>query len=284
MTTGIAYYDLSRSPPTYDFLSFLIGAEMDRLGAGWDDFEVHVLPGPKDGFRADNLPPFAAHERERMLRGIVMAMPILMPTCGGIIRHAERSQAVPGSIGWGQGRYGFARKVQAARRDIYPLRPLLGFRTPKAPYATITLRECQWWPSRNSTIGQWLAVADGLKARGITPVFIRDTSRAEIPVNGFPTDGNAAADLHTRAAFYANAVMNLFVNNGPAWLSWFMAAPTLICKMVSADAPAVSPGFFEAAGLKPGENMPNARPRQRLLWTDDRCELILAAFDEMMAA
>lgn len=278
----VIYYDLARSPPTYDFVSFLVGAEMDRIKAGWPDFEIIVLPGPADGFRKDNYAPFGAAAREAMLASVVMPMPILLPTCRGVVRLRERPAPAPQSIGYHDGRYGFERKVAAAKAGIYPLRALQGYRLPKVPYATITLRECEHWPTRNSNIDEWTLVADGLVDRGITPIFIRDTARCTEAVPGYLTHGLAAVDLHTRAAFYAGAVMNFFVNNGPAWLSWFMGAPTLISKMCSPGAPVVNVDFFRACGLEPGSDLPNARPRQRILWEDDRSDLVLDCFDELI--
>src|SRR4051794_12305668 len=56
MKPGTAYYDLSVSPPTFNAFDFLLAAELWRLEQGLDGLDVRVLPGPVEGFRADQLP------------------------------------------------------------------------------------------------------------------------------------------------------------------------------------------------------------------------------------
>ena len=279
-------YDLARSPPTFDFVSFLVGAEMARLDAGAGRIELHIAPGPNHGFRADTLPPPDPAHRRRLLAAIVEPMAHLLPSVAGVIVHSGRPDLPPGTYGLNRGRYGFPVKVAAAARGLYPLRAApagMALPCPAADCITITLRECEWWPTRNSDLAQWLVVAAGLRARGFVPVFVRDTAMADVPIPGQLTWPAASHNLYCRARLYADAALNLFVNNGPAWLSWFMGAPTLIAKMISAEAPAVSAEFFAGCGLRPGFDLPNARPRQRIVWTDDRADPVLAAVDAVLA-
>src|SRR6185369_13830176 len=108
-------YDLARCPPTYDFVSALLGFEMKRREHQAKSLSVHVLPGPEAGFRRDNLPPFGAEAREAMLRGIVLPMGIFLADCT-IERHAKRiAPMAPSGIGRSSASYGFHLKVEAAR-------------------------------------------------------------------------------------------------------------------------------------------------------------------------
>src|SRR5262249_31970934 len=64
---------------------------------------------------------------------------------------------------------------------------------------TITLRECDYWPHRNSNIFEWLKFAHWLRhARGERVVFIRDTRFANSPVDDWETCRAAASDLELR--------------------------------------------------------------------------------------
>lgn len=280
MSNGIAYYDLSVSPPTYDFISFLLGAELWRLRMNLTALDIRILAGPEQGFRRDNLPPFTAAERRAMLENIVLPAAWLLPSVASIAECEDVAPAQP-SIGWRDPRYGLHVMVAAAAKNCYPLQAR---RTACAagPYATITLREATYWPERNSTIGQWLAVASALERRKIQPIFVRDTARAGDQVGFFATDVRASRDVSWRAALYAEAALNLFVGNGPAWVSWFMGAPTLICKLVSRESPSQSASTFVGAGLKPGTQPANARARQLLLWEDDRSDKIVPAVDQLL--
>lgn len=287
MTVLPVCYDLARSPPTYDFVSFLVGAEQARLAGGHDALDVHILPGPADGFRADRLPPQDPAHRRALLAGVVEPMARLLPSVRTVITHGSRPATPPGDYGWCKARYGFPLKVEAARLGIYPFQaPPMDLSLPVpagARYVTITLRECPWWPTRNSNIAEWLVIAIHLERRGLTPIFVRDTAASCDMPPPWITWPAASLNLYCRARLYADATLNLFVNNGPAWLAWFMGAPALICKMTSEGAPCVSQEFFASAGLQPGSNMPNARPRQRLLWADDQADVVLAAVDELLA-
>lgn len=278
-----ACYDLACSPPTYDFVSFLVGAELERIDRGADTIAVHVLPGPAEGFRQDKLPPFNLDERRRMRDEIVLPMAKLLPSCEWVRLADDRENPPAPSFGWGQVRYGFGTMMRAARNNCYPLRaPSNAPRLALRRYVTITLRECDYWPSRNSNVEEWIAVAAGLQKRGFTPIMVRDTARAHELIDGIANSPQAAQDISFRASLYAHAEMNLFVNNGPAWMCLFLGAPTLITKMASADAPVVSPQFFAAHGLPPDSEWPNAKPRQRIAWIEDNRADILREFDKVM--
>lgn len=277
----LAAFDHACSPPTYDFVSFLVGLEMERMARGDDTVQIGILPGPMGGFRADNLPPFSLDERVAMRDRIVVPMARLLPSCSECVVCTDRNWPPPGSYGYGQQRYGFHMKMEAARANVYPLRcpePV----SRMEDYITITLREASYWPTRNSNVTEWIKVAQQLMRQGHQIVVVRDTAKADESLPGIETAPRASHALPARARLYAGARLNLFINNGPAWLCWFMGLPTLICKMTSPEAPVVHDQFFASYGLPRGAQMPNARPRQRILWSDDDHRPILDAVEEMI--
>lgn len=283
---GVAFYDLAVSPPTWDFLSFLLTAERWRLRHGLDGIEVRVISGPAGGFRNDTLPPHTTIERERMRDGIVLPLARMLPSCvaSGMIGRADAVAERRPAIGLATPMYGLHLAVQAAREGCFPLLPPpWPLRDGPAPFVTITLRECSYWPGRNSDLAQWLMVAEAIEARGFEVIVIRDTALADEPVPGFRTDPQASRDLVRRATLYAAAAQNLFVNNGPAALPLSMGAPFLTCKILSPDGPCTNASHMAGGGLPPGSQWPNSRPDQRLLWEDDRADAIIGAFDALMA-
>ncbi len=64
---------------TYDFLSFLCAAEHVRLENRLRDISLIFQPGPKDGFRDDNLPP-DSETRRSMLWRICVGAGRLLPS------------------------------------------------------------------------------------------------------------------------------------------------------------------------------------------------------------
>ena len=81
---------------------------------------------------------------------------------------------------------------------------------------TITLRESVYQPDRNSAVAEWLKVADWLTNIGHRVVIVRDTARADEPIDGYETFAQASRDLDVRVALYYVARMNLLRDNGPS--------------------------------------------------------------------
>lgn len=275
-----AYYDLSTSPPTYDFVSFLLAAEMTRLQGNHDSLRIRILPGPVDGFRTSTLPPKCPHARRRMLQAIVAPLAQLLPSCVDCSSQDHRGKVPGDSIGYGTKMYGVKRLLEAAHANVYPLRAL--GTPPQGDYVTITLREASYWPSRNSNVGEWLKVADYLRRQGREVIFVRDTERADEPLNDHETAPRASVDLLHRAHLYAGAALNLFTNNGPAWMCLFMQAPCAVFKMIAPGAPMASAAVFTKVGLPPGSQWPNAAPDQFISWAMDDAQEIIPVVDRLL--
>lgn len=281
MSTLTVCYDLKHCPPTYDFVGFLVSAEHERIKRGYDKVAISFIPGLKGGFRDDQYWPYTVAEREEMLARVVIPMAHLLPSLAFTSRHTERSKPQGDALWFDGRRYGTDVMVWLMHSDVFPLRAKPLSLHPKSPYVTITLREADHWPTRNSNLEEWLKVGEYLREKGFTPVFVRDATKAEEKLK-FLTHAGAAVSLDTRASLYAGAHANLFVNNGPAWMCLFMGLPTLICKLIAPDAPCTDPGYWEHCRLPVGSQIPNAKEKQKLLWTDDNADDIIGAVEEIL--
>ena len=294
MSAGRAYYDLARNPPSFNFVDFLLVSERWRIAQGFDALEFVVLPGPHEGFRQDRLPPAGGAERRRWFENIVMPMPLLLPSCG----KPARLDATATGPGFARGQYliGFKSLVESARANCYPLvappELVAQAKSKYGCYATITQRDVAWWPLRRPQLDEWRKVADALTGNGITVVLIPEGTKADELVPGFLTDPKAGRNSVARAALYAGAVMNFGIPCGPMWMAWFMGAPCLIARM-SDERPDTIDGRtlhssptrtagLRANGLTPGQSLPNARPRQLIMWADDTAANVLPAFEQLM--
>ena len=280
--TLVAAYDLGKAPPTYDFLSFLAHAEMDRVRRGKARLSLVLRPGPKHGFRDDKLPPDT--ENRRWMRDH-----IVVPAARLVAASWVNDSAA----------------VRTARHYPYLLRGVVDAvrAGAAAPVLTpsnlarvavdrwrrgrclivVTLREADYWPARNSRIDQWRqAIEPLLLDDRYAPVVVRDTAKAFEPFGRLPTFPAACFDLDIRAALYEAAHLNLAVNNGPCHLMYFN--PTcryLVFKQLVDDAPCTNPGWWRTRiGLEIGEQYPWAGAHQRLAWRDDDAASIRR---EMMA-
>jgi hypothetical protein len=286
--TGTAYYDLAKNPPSFNFVDFLLVAESWCIskGVGPGNLTVAVLPGPRDGFRNDALPPYGKEERTRWLENIVLPMPILLPSCG---RPAILGDVPPERQFFGRGEYpiGLRTLTKIARQGIYPFRAppdLIAAARAKygAKYVTITERNTGWWVERTTNLNEWRVVARELERTGYRVVLIPDGTKADREIEGFETDPEAGCKVLPRAALYAGAAMNFGIPSGPMWLAWFMGVPVIMCKMLTNEPPTMT-GSYAAAGIPPGSQMPNARAGQRFLWQPENAASILDAFEKVAA-
>lgn len=271
----LAVYDLSAAPPTWDFTNWLIRAEMERIRRGADRLRVAIRMNPiGHGFRIDNLPP-PLDERKFMLDHIVRPL----------VRLIGAEPADGDNSAGAQFSYLTTEISQAARagESIPMYRPsaqaaALVNKWCGRDYVTITLREVDYWPARNSRLEEWFRVARELEKQGHRVLFVRDTANAGEPLPGFTTAPWASVDIDLRCALYAGAGLNLGVCNGPMTLAVYGPAPYLIFKQIVAESITQNERFWRlAVDIGPGDDYPWARPRQRMAWADD-------TFDEIMGA
>lgn len=153
---------------------------------------------------------------------------------------------------------------------------------------TITLREAEHWPHRNSNVAAWLRFARDLEAQGERVVFVRDTAKAHEPIEGFHTCPDASKDVLIRAALYEAASVNLFVSNGVGELARFGSKPYLIFVGVEAENSPYrynTPEWWrDGNGVAVGEQVPWSAPDQRLVWNTDTYQNIVSAWNDLRSA
>ena len=93
MTNDILYcfYDLSVSPPSYDFFEFMRTAELHRKRYGLDEIYFIFVPGPKEGFRDDSLARTIS-QRHTLMRNVVVPACWLLPSCKGAYWLQDRDE------------------------------------------------------------------------------------------------------------------------------------------------------------------------------------------------
>jgi len=297
-----AFYDLTCAPPTWDYAKFLVRVLLERQGD--EPVTVWVFPGPKAGFRDDRLPPDLPM-RQQMLEQVVLRYGSLYPGVETRYvpdrREAEQvwaEQTQQARLVWPGGYTPAAprshyqspqvhQEIAAGRRRPVPLRIHPEWRTwadgvvGGRRCVALVLRECAYWPSRNSDLSAWAAFAAHLRSRGVTPLIVRDTSRASEPFLDFETVPMASYDLRLLAALTQAVEVSFWVLNGPGALVWYgNPAPYRCLKLVTTGAPCVSPDFQAAAMIGPDGRLPWATPDQRFLAQPDTLETLTAAWDE----
>ena len=314
--TLYAFYDLGVAPITFDFLWFLVGADIARRSAQLAKVHVVIVPGPSNGFRDENPAYDAAIDvetRQARVSNVLIPACTLLPSMSGVTLASSRDQAgelatiageriFPTSYSPAMPRYEgtrscleFARvtggEIAVLRSTAYSrlmVERWLETRAGARRVVTITLRQYAYLPERNSDLAAWAGFARAVAARGYFPVVIPDTEQIlaenQQPLQGLELYHEAAWNLGLRMALYERAYMNLGVNNGPLGLCWLNAKTRyLTFKILAGNAPQVTKEYMEYLGFPIGESLPFATPFQRWIWQPDDEATITREFDLMAA-
>lgn len=277
--TLTAVYDLSCCPPTYDVVGFLLWVESERRK--WEKKKVHIVllkHGPNGGYRDDQLWPHDVAERDRMLLKVVKPLAEMLPNATVEISNLPENYPKP-VIGLMEAHYGLSVLCDSLKKVGGVLRPDV-----KLPYdknlVTITFRECDYWPTRNTKNDEWVKAAGKIKSMGFRVLFVRDTSKSkELSLGGFPCNRIASEDIKYRAALYRSAYCNFFIANGPAALSIAADAPTIMLRPTTETTSSVhGDEYHKKCGIF-NSDYPGMTSKQKVVWKDDICENIVTAFE-----
>ena len=308
------FYDLSVSPVTYDICWALAGAERLRRLRGLDSVHVVFVAGPHGGLREER-PDYEAvvtpDARRRRLHEILIPLVGLLPSSNGFSYCSSRVQATFLRIIVGNNvypeRYWPALPIRhwpndlleaARRREKIPL-PLrstpvasqaisrwLKVSAAERPIVTITLREYDYMPARNSNVEAWLGFGRDLARQGVVVVVVPDTEQA-LSKSSEPGDElvwmpQVALDVDLRMALYECAWLNMMVNTGPHLLCMFNeTCHYLMFKILTEGVPQTTAEFMRDLGFEIDQSPPFSTAYQRWIWGDDNEPLIRREFERM---
>jgi len=310
-----AFYDLAVAPVTFDFLWFLVGAELERSRRGLSAVHVVIVPGLHQGLRRES-PHYEARvnaaARQARIREMLVPACAFLPSLSGVTVASSREQAEVLVAEAGNAlfperyepvlpRYpGPQEALRAAREegarvgvlrardeDLRAVDQWLSRQGGCRDIVTVTLRDYDVTPERNSNIAAWAAFARGLDPARFSVVVVPDATQAlklapEI-LRGFPVFGEAALVLGLRMALYERAYLNLGVNNGPMGLCWLDERTRyLTFKILSDAAPNTSADYMKFLGFEIGRSLPFATHWQQWVWAEDELPVIEQAFTEMV--
>jgi hypothetical protein len=262
-------YNMARGPYCFDFLIWLIDAEMTRIREG-------APPPLKVGFWKGGDNRIKNDDVSTWIDGVFRPAIKLL---GGI----EDDRAVCGR----------QKELYVPRDIVHAVRagervPLFRSGKPSpfgSDYITITTREAEHYPERNSNMIAWYKLALDLQEEGERVIFVRDTRFAFAPMH-FETCPAASVDLITRCALYEHARANLFVSNGPGGLAMFGTRPWMqmvpIKNMEFGVYPPSTAEFWkDSTDISPGEQWPWSADDQCLVWLPDTYENLCVAWRDL---
>lgn len=282
-TADRVLYNLARMSSSFDFLAWIVNAEMTRVRAGAPaPLKIGFFHGYTTTLEEALAGGARAHNFEHIVRPIVSMLGAVEDP--GAVRgtRLETLSLVPVVDAYRAGEPLPVLKLsdESSAEVSKALMEACGGKLP----VTITLREADHFPNRNSNLTEWLKFAEWLEERGEKVLFIRDTSKAEEPITGYPTCPPASLDLSFRMAVYQTAKTNLFVSNGPAMLAvLFSEKPWLFVNELNVGdkfIPNTPDGWRHFVGIHAGEQVPWAKPNQRFIYKPDTFENIRDAWLE----
>lgn len=306
-----AFYDLSVSPTSFDFATFLVLADHHRRKVGLD--HLHIVIVPAAGTRFWENEPYEASYKEWRLNHLLVPLVELLAITGKVTVARDRDHAASlardGGVFFPEG-YSIRRPVDDAYQWAHIVaaracdEPLPTWRAPDMAQAqvrawlaaraggrrviSITLRSASYYPENNADLAAWAAFAQGLDPALWLPVVVCDTedARGMMPetIGGLTLFPEAALDVRLRAALYEQSWLNLSVATGPMMLMWLNpACRFLVFKLLNLENFRSTPTPLRGMGIEPGGQIIGATMHQRLVWKADRADIIKAEFDAMVA-
>jgi hypothetical protein len=240
-----SFYDMKVSPITYDFITFLILSEMERVKHNCDNNVIVIVPGDDHGFRKEETLDYSYENQLWRLKHIVIPACYLLPNtsvvqcqtreyANDILRSVSSivypeyytienpSPAYKLSFILDRMKQGEPLPtLKASQQSIEYIAAWKSDVCPGKKVVTITLRECSYETRRNSNMKAWKEFYNGLNRNMYYPVFIRDTEKMFERMEGYNTLRSASLDIGIRMALYETSYVNMFVNNGPTVLAYF---------------------------------------------------------------
>ena len=305
-----AFYDLEVCPITFDFVNFLILAELEKRRRKLKDLHITIVPGSNEGFRDDDA-AFNTSNKIWRLEQIAVPACWLMPNqvrltiCrkrsdlneqfdllsenifppeyhpksprgdflwAGIAAAAATGEEIPRLRATAQGKSYMAQWLSSLGTELRPV--------------TITLRESSHKPERNSNIIEWAKAAKKISSLGFHPIILRDTENSFNITNPLLKDFShcpqAEVNLDLRLALYELCQTNLLVLNGPGVLCWLSeTASYIMFRMITSNVENSSLAMLASMGLTPNSDLSIASPTQRLVWETDKSETIVREFQKL---
>jgi hypothetical protein len=303
-----ALWDLNEDPMTFDFAFFLVAAELFAYKNGKNTFFVQFI---RSSDAVEIGPPVDSILDTSDIRwrfeNIVIPLINLCPACIGysVSSHVTSlPELIKGKLVYPDlydGKYApraeYYKEVFHTKENFVGLRaPIKGakyielwkkFNKIENNMVTITLRQYNYDPIRNSNIDEWVEFAGFIERQGFTPVFIPDTfSCYELDkrLDDFIVFRDPCWNVSLRMAMYEGSYLNFFVPNGPPTIAQLNRdVASIFMKYCVEGSLQSGADVHKNLGLEIGQRKYGfSREYQILSWQDDKFENICEEFNKFL--
>jgi len=310
-----AFWDLEISATTFDIVLFMVLAEQARIDSKSASLHVVIVPGSEYGFKPGTKDPTNSYKNktynfEWRLRNILIPSCWLIPSCKQVTVCGSRNEAQAfqsslsrnifpkgSTIRFPKKHYHISHVIEAMQDSTLPsieattkskeyIKHWIKTNAHGKKIVTITLREYDSFPERNSSLKDWRKFARGLNKDIYFPVILRDTEKDFDPVPEELEDlkifHEAVWNVELRVALYELSYLNMCVNNGPATLLMMNKNIRYInTKLITESVMGTSTEYYKSMGIKHGESLPWATQFQKYVWEEDAYEVLKREFESM---
>jgi len=261
-----AFYELSKSPPTHDFVNWLQRVEAAREACGDKELTIRIVPGDRRWSERDLY--YTPERRTWRIDNLLIPLAWLVPSVVDVSRGngiQTLSYANPGAP-----KKPFFKAPKLAKEIVSRLIP--------ENTVTITLRNSDFDVRRNSRHAEWILVADWLKQKGLFPVFVPDAEadmRGLNPPIPYPSYLAASHNFALRLALYEGAKFNLFQSCGPLMTALYSEMSLMGFGLYIPGRPCNEKAHLRAAGVSPDHDWSTSAHYKKLFWEEDTAENII---------
>jgi hypothetical protein len=304
-----AVYDLSANPVTFDFAYFLAAAELFALNNNKSNFTVLFVPQNHDYIINEKYRSVVDKENMKWrVENIILPLMSIYPACIGhsiLPKGSDVTEAVKGKFLFPEfysenfPAAKFYKEVNASKNKFFGFSASIqGKRHIESwkksneitvKMVTLTLRQYNYDPKRNSNVDEWIKFAQFIREKGFTPVFVPDTDACfeyDARLDDFIVFEAPCWNLGIRMALYEEADLNLFSPNGTASIAQLNRnVASITTKFVTPNSSDANVEINLQRGVSEGQNTYDFFDDhfQVLSWKEDTFENILKEFNRFLA-
>jgi tetratricopeptide (TPR) repeat protein len=321
--TLYAFYDLGVSPLTFNIFHFLVLAEIQRKRLKLGRFHVVFVPGAQDSFGhlMENDSYLGQSGQDWRLQNLLFPATRLFPSCVGATICGSREEACnlqksvvnfsfperyrvdiafTALLATRQytmlqvvrvfQEFGATAFIRATDQASTYVRNWIAARSRGRQAVSLTLRQQDYHPGRNSNLEAWARFGHWLQDQGFMPIIVRDSETLYLPtpdaLTGLPEMPEAAINVDIRAALNEVNYASLQTGSGTNALLYHSDRTRYaILRIIVDEHHASSREHFELSnGLKAGEQLPWSHPWQRFEYIEDSFDNLKASFERLVLA
>jgi hypothetical protein len=261
----VSYYDLNESPPTHDFCNWLIRVEQERRAKKEPFVDIVIVPGSRMRSPRDHV--YSIQRKIWRIDNLLAPLARCLPSARNI------------STGEGKQTLSYLNPCAPVVTPVLKAPPVAAsivasYLENKPRPVSITLRQSEFEPIRNSTAAEWRKTASWLEENGYTPIVVPDgealmTGSAD--TLGRAPYAPAAMSPELRLALYEQCVCNLMTTGGPMVLALMAEVPLMAWRLIVPGIPCATTNHMRMSAMSPEHYW---GPYKKLYWTTDSAEVV----------